>query len=44
MKTAPIRCGECCFFKHECAINPFVYGVAIDAAILKLRRIEDEEV
>ena len=25
-------------------INPFVYGVAIDAAILKLRRIKDEEV
>ena len=25
-------------------INPFVYGLAIDAAILKLRRIEDEEV
>ena len=93
MKTAPTRCGECCFFKHECAdgfgycdivdkqcfcddkcclkhntitnsqavkilhyaqkwrrgakmkmINPFVYGLAIDAAILKLRRIEDEEV
>lgn len=93
MKTAPIRCGECCFFKHECAdgfgycditnypchfgdicnlnyksmtnsqvvkilhyaqkwrrgakmkmINPFVYGVAIDAAMLKLRRIKDEEV
>ena len=93
MKTAPARCGECCFFKHECAdgfgycditnypcycgdicnlnyksmtnsqavkilhyaqkwrrggkmkmINPFVYGLAIDAAILKLRRIEDEEV
>ena len=93
MKTAPTRCGECCFFKHECAdgfgycditnypcycgdicnlnyksmtnsqavkilhyaqkwrrggkmkmINPFVYGLAIDAAILKLRTIEDEEV
>ena len=93
MKTAPTRCGECCFFKHECAdgfgycditnypcycgdicnlnyksmtnsqavkilhyaqkwcrggkmkmINPFVYGLAIDAAILKLRSIEDEEV
>lgn len=91
MKTAPTRCGECCFFKHECAdsfghcditnypchfgdicnlnyksmtnsqvakilhyaqkwrrgakikmINPFVYGVAIDAAMLKLRRIKDE--
>ena len=93
MKTAPTRCGECCFFKHECAdgfgycditnypcycgdicnlnyksmtnsqavkilhyaqkwrrggkmkmINPLVYGLAIDAAILKLRSIEDEEV
>ena len=93
MRSSNTRCGECCFFKHECAdgfghcditnypcycgdicnlnyksmtnsqavkilhyaqkwrrggkmkmINPFVYGLAIDAAILKLRRIEDEEV
>ena len=25
-------------------INPFVYGLATDAAMLKLRRIKDEEV